>query len=151
MLTKAHIVKAMVFPVVMYGCESWTIKKAEHQRIDAFEIVVLEKSLDSPLDSKEIKPVNPKRNQPWIFIGRTDAEVEAPILWPLDVKGWLIRKDPDAGKDWGQKEKGVAEDEMVRCHHWLNGPEFKQAPGDSGGQGSLLCCSSYGHKESNVT
>ena len=151
MLTKAHIVKAMVFPVVMYGCESWTIKKAEHQRIDAFEIVVLEKSLDSPLDSKEIKPVNPKRNQPWIFIGRTDAEVEALILWPLDVKGWLIRKDPDAGKDWGQKEKGAAEDEMVRCHHWLNGPEFKQAPGDSGGQESLLCCSSCGHKESNVT
>ena len=125
MLTKAHIVKAMVFPVVMYGCESWTIKKAEHQRIDAFEIVVLEKSLDSPLDSKEIKPVNPKRNQPWIFIGRTDAEVEALILWPLDVKGWLIRKDPDAGKDWGQKEKGAAEDEMVRCHHWLNGHEFE--------------------------
>ena len=107
--------------------------------------------LDSPLDSKEIKLVNPKGNQPWIFIGRTDAKAEAPILWPLDVKGWLMRKDPDAGKDWEQKEKEAAKGEIVRYHHWLDGPEFEQALGDSGGQGSLLCCSSRGHKESNVT
>ena len=105
--TNVCIVKAMVFPGVMYGCESWTIKKAEHQRTDAF--VVLRKTLESPLDYKEIKPVNPKGNQSWIFIGRTDAEAEAPILWPPDVKNWLIRKDPDAGKDWREEEKGTSE------------------------------------------
>ena len=95
------------------------MKKAEHQRIDAFEIVVLEKTLESPLDSKEIKPVSPKGNQPWIFTGRTD--VEAPILWPPDAKSQLTGKDPDAGKDWGQEEKCVTEDEMVGWHHQLNG------------------------------
>ena len=95
----------------MYGCENWTIKKAEHQRTDAFELWY-RKTLESPLDSKEIKPVNPKGNQPWIFIGRTDGEAEAPILWPPDAKSWRIVKDPDAGKDWRQKEKGMTEDEM---------------------------------------
>ena len=100
---------------------------------------------------KEIKPVNPKGNQPWIFTGRTDAEAEAPILWPPDVKNWLIGKDPDAGKDQGQKEKGAAEDEMVGWHHQLNGHEFEQIPGDSGGQRSLACCSSWGHKASDTT
>ena len=93
------LVKAMVFPVVMFGCESWTIKKAEHRRIDAFELLVLEKTLESPLDCKEIQPVHPKGNQPRIFIVRTDAEAEVPILWPPNVKSQLIRKDPDAGKD----------------------------------------------------
>ena len=93
---------------------SWTIKKAEHWKIDDFWIVVLEKTLESPLDDKEIRSVNPKGNQPWIFIGRTDAEAEASILWPPDAKSQLIGKDPDAGKDWKQKEKEVAEDEMVR-------------------------------------
>ena len=88
--------------------------------------VVLEKALESPLGCKEIKPVNPKGNQPWIFIGKTDAEAEAPILWPPDVKNWLIGKDPDAGKDWRQQEKGMTEDEMVGWHRWLNGPEFEQ-------------------------
>ena len=115
-----HIVKAMVFPVVMYGCESWTIKKAECQRIDAFELWCWRR-LKSPLDSKEIKSVNPKGNIHWIFIGifigRTDAEAEAPMLWPSDVKSQLIRKDPDAGKDWRQEEKGMTEDEMVGWHH----------------------------------
>ena len=115
--TKVCLVKAMVFPVVMYGCESWTIKKAEHWRIDAFE---LEKTLESPLDCKEIQPVHPKRDQSWVFIGRTDAEAETPILWPPDVKSWLILKDPD-GKDWGQEEKGMTEDEMVGWHHRLDG------------------------------
>ena len=109
--------------------------------------VVLEKNLESPSDSKEIKPVHPKRNQSWIFIGRTDAE--APILWPPDVKSWLIGKDPDAGKDWGQEEKGMTEDEMVG--HWHDGHEFEQTLGDSEGQGSLACCSPWGHKESNTT
>ena len=121
LLTKVHTVKAMVFPVVMYGCESWTIKKAEHQRTDAFE---LEKTLESPLDSKEIQPVNSKGNQSWIFIGRTVAEAETPILWPPDAKNWLTGKDPDAGKDWGQEEKGTTEDEMVGWHHRLSGHEF---------------------------
>ena len=96
--TKVHLVKAMVFPIVMYGCESWTIKKAEHQKIDAFELW-LEKTLESPLDCKEIQPVHPKGDQSWVFIGRTDVEAEAPILWPPDAKSLLIRKDPDAGKD----------------------------------------------------
>ena len=126
--TKVRLVKAMVFPVVMYGCENWTIKKADGWRIDAFWTVVLEKTLESPLDYKKIKPVNPKGNQSWIFIGRTDAKDEIPILWPSDVKSWLIGKDPDAGKDWGE-EKGMREDEMVGWHHWLHGHEFEQAPG----------------------
>ena len=102
--TKVHIVKDMVFPVVMYRCESWTIKKAECQRTDAFKILVLEKTLESPLDSKEIKPVNSEGNQLWIFIGMSDAEAEAQILWPPDVKSWLFGKDPDAGKDSGQEK-----------------------------------------------
>ena len=114
-------------------------------------IVVLEKTLESPLDSKEIKPVNPKGNQPWIFIGRTDAEAEAPILWSPDVKSQPIGKDPDAGKDWGQEEKGVIEDEMVGWHHWLSGHEFEQTLGDSEGQGSLARCSLWGGKESDMT
>ena len=97
--------------------------------------MVLEKTLESPLDSKEIKPVNPKGSQPWIFIGRTDSE--ALILWPPDAKSWIIGKDSDAGKDWGQEEKGVTEDEMVGQHHWLNGREFEQTLGDSERQGSL--------------
>ena len=122
--TKVRLVKAMFFPVVMYGCESWTIKKAEHQRIDAFWTVVLEKTLESPLDCKEIQPVHPKGNQFWIFIVRTDAEVETPILWTPDTRNWLTGKDPDAGKDWGQ-EKGTTEDEMVGWHHQFDGQEFE--------------------------
>ena len=113
--------------------------------------VLLEKTLESPLNYKEIKPVNPKGNQTWIFIGRTDAETEAPILWPPDVKNWLIEKDPDAGKDWRQEEKGTTEDEMVGWHHQLDGHEFEQAPGVGDGQGSLVCCSPWSHKESDTT
>ena len=109
-------------------------------------IIYLEKTLEIPLDCKEIKPANPKGNQSWIFIRRTDAEAEAQVLWPLDVKSWLIRKDPDAGKDWRQ-EKGRTEDEMVWWHHRLNGHEFEQASGDGEGQGSLECCSPWGRKE----
>ena len=142
-------IQAMVFPVVMYGCESWTVKKAELWRIDAFELWCWRR-LESPLDCKEIKPVNPKGNQSWIFIGRTDAEAEAQILWPPDVKSWLVRKDPDAGKDWRQ-EKGTTENEMVEWHHQLNGHEFEQTSGDSEGQRNLACCSSWGPKESDTT
>ena len=112
---------------------------------------MLEKTLESSLDSKEIKPVSPKRNQPWIFTGRTEAEAEAPILWPPDVKSQIIGKDPDAGKDWGQEEKGMTEDEMVGWHHQLNGHKFEQTLGDRDGQGRLACCSPWGHKESDTT
>ena len=114
-----------------------------------FWTVVLEKTLKSPLEGKEIKTVNPKGNQPWIFIGRTNAEAEAPVLWPPDAKSQLLGKDPDAGKDSG--EKGATEDEKVGWHHWLNGHDFEQTPGDSEGQGSLECCSPWGHKESGRT
>ena len=111
-----------------------------------FQTVVLEVTLESPLDHKEIKPVNPKGNQPWIFIGRTDAEAEAPILGPPDVKNWLSGKDPNAGKAWRQEEKGTTEDEMVGWHHGLNGHESEQAPGGGEGQGSLACCNPWvGH------
>ena len=108
----------------MCGCESWTVKKAEHRRIDDFEIVVLEKTLESPLDCEEIQPVNPKGNQSWIFIGKTDADAETPSIlatWCKELTG----KDPDAEKDWRQEEKGMTEDEMVRWHHRLDGHEFE--------------------------
>ena len=125
--------------------ESWALKKW------CFWTVVLEKTPESPWDCKEIKLVNPKGNQPWISIGRTDADAEAPILWPPDAKKRLIGKDPDSGKDWRQEEKGTTEDEMVGWHHWLNGHGSEQAPGVGDGQGSLACCSPWGHKESDRT
>ena len=112
--TKVHKVKAMVFPIVMDRCESWTIKKAEYWRIDVFELWCWRKTPESPLDSNEIKPFNSKGNQPWIFILRTDAEAEAPILWPPNAKSQLTGKDQDAGEDWRQKEKRMTEDEMRR-------------------------------------
>ena len=132
---KVHRVKAMVFLVTMWeldNIQGWAPNNW------CLWILVLEKTLKSPLDYKEIKPVNPKGNQPWIFIGRTNAE--APILRPPDEKGRLIRKDPDAGKGWRQEEKGMTEDEVVGWLHWLNGHEFEQIPGDREGQGSLTCC-----------
>ena len=122
--TKVCLVKAVVFPVVMYGCESWTVKKAEHWKNWCFWTVVLEKTLESPLDCKEIQPVHPK-DQSWVFIGRTDAEAETLVLWPPHVKSWLIGKDPDAGWDWGQKKKGTTEDEMAGWHHQLDGHELE--------------------------
>ena len=115
--------------------EGWALKNW------CFWTVVLEKTLESPLDCKEIQPVHPKGNQPWIFIGRTDAKAEARIHWSPNVKNWLIGKDSDAGKDWRQEEKGMTEDEMVGWHRWLHGHEFEQAPGVGDGQGSLVCCS----------
>ena len=111
--------------------------------------MVSEKTLESGLESKEVKPVNPKGNYSWIFIGRTGAE--APILWPPDAKNWLLRKDPDAGNDWRQEEKGTTEDEMVGWHHQLDGHGFEQAPGVGEGHGSLACCSPWGCKESDMT
>ena len=145
LLTKVHLVKGMVFQVIMNGCESWTIKKAECQSIYwCFWTVVLEKTLESRLDCKEIKPVNPKGNQSWIFIGRADAITETPILWPCDAENWLIGKDFDAGKDWREEEKGTTEDEMVGWHHRFNGHEFEQSPGVGDGQGSLAVLQSMG-------
>ena len=124
--------------------ESWAPKNW------CFWTVVLEKNLESPLDSKEIQPVHPKGDQSWVFIGRNDVEAETSILWPPDAKSWLTGKDSDAGKDWRQEEKGMTEEEMVGWHHWLNGCDFEQSPGDSEGQGSLAC-SPWGHKESDTT
>ena len=149
--TKVLIVKAMIFPVVKYGCKSWTITEDWMPKNWCFPTVVLKKTLERPFDSKKIKPVNPKGNQYWIFIGRTDAEAEAPILWPPDVKNWLIGKDPDAVKEWGQEEKEMTEDKIVGCLHQLNGHEFKHTLGDGEGQGSLTCCSPLGPKESDMT
>jgi len=125
--------------------ESWALKNW------CFWTVVLEKTLESHLDCKEIQPLHPKGDQYWIFIGRTDAEAETPILWPPDAKNWLIWKDPDAGKDWRREEKGTTEDEIVGCHHQVNGHEFEQALGAGDGQGSLACCSPWGHKELDTT
>ena len=139
--TKVHLVKAMVFPVVMWELdlkEGWVLKNW------CFQTVMLEKTLENPLDCK-IKSVNPKGNQPWVFIGRTDAK--APILWPPDAMSWLIWKDPDAGKDRRQEEKGTTEDEMVGWHHWLNGQEFEKTLEDGEEQGSLACCRPWVHRE----
>ena len=144
--TKVRLVKAMVYPVVMYGCESWSVKEAERQRIDAFELWCWRSLFESLGEQGD-----PQGNQSWIFTGRTDAEAEGPILWPPDVKNGLIGKAPDAGKDWRQEEKGTTEDERVGWHHWLDGHEFKQAPRESERQESLACCSPWGHKESDVT
>ena len=125
--------------------ESWAPKNW------CFWTVVLEKTLESPLDCKEIQPVHLKGNQSWMFIGRTDVEAETPMLWPADAKNWLIGKDSDAGIDWRQEEKGTTEDEMIGWHHWLNGYEFEQVLGVSDGQGSLVCCSPWGCKELDTT
>ena len=125
--------------------ESWVPKNW------CFWTVVLEKTLESPLDCKGIQPVNPKGNQSWIFIRRTDVEAETPILWPRDVKNWLIGKDPNAGKDWRQEEKGMTEDEMAGWHHRLDGCESEWTPRVGDGQGGLACCSPWGRKESDMT
>ena len=146
--TKVHIVKAMVFSYSRVQMWELEHKEGWAPKNWCFRTVVLEKTLESLLDCKEIKPVNPKGNQPWIFIGRTEAE--APIFWPLNGKSQLIGKAPDAGKDWGQKEKWMTEDEIVGRHHRLNRHEFEQAPRHDG-QGSLVCCSLWGHKESDRT
>ena len=146
--TKVHLVKAMVFPVVMYECESWTVKKAENW---CFWTVLLEKTAESPLDCKEIQQVYSKGDQPWDFFGRNDAKTETPVLWPPHVKSWLTGKDPDAGRDWGQEEKGLTEDEMAGWHHRLDRHEFEWTPGVGDGQGGLACCNSWDRKESDTT
>ena len=149
LLIKVHMVKAMLFfssHVWMWELdykEGWALKNW------CFWFVVLEKTLENPLDCRNIKPVHPKGDQSWIFIGRTDAEAETTILWPPDAKNWLIRKDPDAGKDWRQGE-GMTDNEMVGWHQQLDGHEFEQAPGVGDGQGGLVCCSPWCYKESDT-
>ena len=146
MPTKVQLVKVMIFfssHIWMWELdhkESWALKNW------CFWTMVLETTLESPLDCKETKQVHLKGNQSWIFIGRTDVEAETPILWPPDWKNWLIGKDPDAGKDWRQKDKRTTEDEMVQWHHWLDGHEFEQALGIGDGQVGLASCSQWGHK-----
>ena len=138
---KVRLVKAMVFPVVMLWMWELDYKESWAPKNWCFWTVVLEKSLESPLDSKEIQPVHPKGDQSWTFIGRTDVEAETPIFWPPDVKNWLIGKDPDAGTYCRQEEKGATQDEMVGWHHCLNGHEFEQSPGIGDVQGSPACWS----------
>ena len=147
LLTNFHLVKATVFPVVMYGCESWTVKKTCTEELMLWNCGVGEDSWES----LGLQPVSPKGNESWIFIGRTDAEAETPILWPSDEKDWLTGKDPDAGKDWRWEEKGMTEDEMVGWYHQLNGHEFEQSLGVADRQGSLAWCSPWGCKESDTT
>ena len=148
--TKVHLVKAMVSPVVMCGYESWTVKKAECRRIDAFELWCWRRLLRVPWTGRRSNQFHPKGNQSWIFIERTDAEAETLILWPPDAKSWLIGKNPDAGKDWGQEGKGTTEDEIVGWHHQLKAHEFGWTPGVGDGQEGLVCCGSWGHKESDM-
>jgi len=148
--TKICLVKAIVFPVVMYGYESWIIKEVEHQRIDAFELWCW-RLLRAPWTARRSNQSILKEINPEVFIGRTDAKVEAPILWPPNVKNWLIRKDPDVGKDWRQEEEKEKTEDETAWHHWLDGHEFEEASRICDGQGNLVFCSPWGHKESDMT
>ena len=148
--TKVHLVKAMVFSMVMYGCEldceeSWAPKNW------CFWTMVLEKTLESPLDCKEIQPVHSEGDQPWDFFGGNDAKAETPALWPPHVKSWLFGKDSDAGRNWGQEEKGSTQDEMAGWHHGLDGRESEWTPRDGDEQGGLACCDSWGRSELDMT
>ena len=139
-------VKGFLKLISIYDCEeSWALKSW------CFWTVLLEKTLESPLDCKEIWPVHPKGDQSWVFFGRNDAKAETPVLWPPQVESWLIGKDSDAGRDWGQEEKGTTEDEMAGWHHRLDAHEFEWTPGVGDGQGGLACCDSWGRKESDTT
>ena len=149
--TKVHLVKAVVFSSSHVWMWELDHKESWRPKNWYFWTVVLDKTLKSPLDCKEIQPVNPKGNQSWIFIGRTDAEAETPILWLPDAKTWLIWRDPDAGKDWRQEKNRMTENEMVGWHHRFDGHESEQAPGVGDGQGSLVCFSPWGRKELDTT
>ena len=149
--TKVHLVKTMVFPVVMYGCECWTVKKAERQKTDAFELWYWRRLLRVPWTARRsIQSILKEISPGWSVVGGTDIEAEPPILWPPHAKSWLIGKDSDAGRAWGQ-EKGMTEDEMAGWHHWFDGRESEWTPGVGDGQGGLACCDSWGRKESDMT
>ena len=148
--TKVRLVKAMVFPEVMYGCESWTVKKAECQRIDAFELWCWRRLLRVPWTSRRSNQSILKEISSEYSLERLILKLK-PVLWPPDAKSWLIWKDSDAGKDWRREENGTTEDEMVGWHHWLNGHGFGRTLGVGDGQGGLACCSSWGRKESDMT
>ena len=137
--------------MVLYGCESWTVKKAECQRTDASEMWYWRRLLRVPWTARRSNQPILKEISPGIFFGRNDAKAETPVLWPPHAKSWLIGKDSDAGRDWGQEEEGLTEDEMAGWHHWLDGREYEWTPGDGDGQGGLMCCDSWGHKESDIT
>ena len=151
MLTKVHIIKAVVFPVAMYGCESWTMKKAECQRIDAFELWCWRRLSRVPLDCKEIKLVHPKGNQSWIFIGRLMLKLKLQYFGHLIQRAYSLEKTLMLGKTEGRRKKRWQRMRMVGWHQWLNGHEFQQTPRDTEGQGSLVCCSSWGHKDLDTT
>ena len=149
--TKVHLVKAMVFPVVLYGCESWTRKKAEGWWIDAFELWCWKRLLRVPWTIRRSNQSLLKEISPEYSLEGLILKLNLQLLWPSDVKNRLIGKDPDAGKDWRQEENWMTEDEMVRWHHWLNGHKFEQALGVGDGQGSLVCCSPWGHQQLDTT
>ena len=149
--TKVCLVKAMVFPVVIYGCENWTVKKAECWRIDAFELWCWRRLLRVPWTARRSNQSILKEISPGCSFGRNDAKAETPVLWPPHAKIWLIGKDSDAGRDWGQEENGTTEDEMAGWHHWLYGRESRWTPGVGDGQGGLACYDSWGCKESDMT
>ena len=149
--TKVRLVKAMVFPVVMYGCESWTVKKAEHQRIDVFELWCWKKLLKVPWTARRSNQSILKEISPGISLEGMMLKLKTPVLWPPHAKNWLIGKDSDAGRDWGQEEKGMTEDEMAGWHQWLDGRESEWTLGVGDGQGGLACWDSWGHKESDTT
>ena len=149
--TKVRLVKAMVFLVVMYGCESWTVKKAERQRMDAFELWCWRRLLRVPWTARRSNQSILKEISPGISLEGMMLKLKTPVFWPPHVKSWLTGKDSDAGRDWGQEEKGATKDEMAGWHHWLDGHEFEGTPGDGDGQGGLACCSSWGGKASDTT
>ena len=151
LLTKVRLVKAMVLSVVMYGCESWTVKKDEHRRIVAFELWCWRRLLRVPWTARRSSQSILKEISPGFFLGRNDAKAETPVLWPPPEKSWLIGKDSDAERDWGQEEKGTPEDEMAGWHHGLDGCESQWTPGVGDGQGGLACCDSRGHQETDMT
>ena len=151
LLTEVYIVRAVVFPIVMYGCESWTIKKAERWRMDAFKLWCWRRLLRVPWTARRSNQSILKEINPGIFFGRNDTKAEAPVLWPPHAKSWLIGKDSDTGRVWGQEVKGTTEDEMAGWHHGLDGHESEWTPGDGDGQGGLACCDSWGRKESDTT
>ena len=148
--TKVHLVKAMLFPVVMYGCDSWTVKKAERQRIDAFELWCWRRLLRVPWTARRSNQSILKEINPWISLEGMMIKVKLQYFGHL-MQSWLIGKDSDAGRDWGQEEKGTTEDEMAGGHHWLDGRESEWTPGVGDGQGGLACCDSWGRKESDMT